>query len=257
MFDLIGENTSMTKKSFRASGLGLLSCALLIAPAAFASGGGGCDVTGGVGTVQPFQFSDAFYIDHGIDPTMTADHFVFPDAKPGFDRTRLGVSPDPDVYNDVRVIETTGGFKRNGGLLYYQAPSFLFEESFTDNCAGAETRQICQDFGAFLFPLANGNPLSPAPPNRRQDNIFQTNNGYWSNNPLGCWRINFVSFDGPNVNGANCQDEMADLAEDNGFDLDGTPVITRLNDVEDLEEDGCVQVRRRNTDGSQGFPWVI
>lgn len=247
----------MSKTSIRVAGLALLLLSLLVTPAAFASGGSDCDVDGGVGTVQSFQFSDAFYIEHGIDPTQTADHFVFPDAKPGFDRTRLGVSPDPDVYNDVRVIETTGGFKHNSNLLYYQAVSFLFEESFTNNCAGQATRQLCQDFTAYLFPKANGLPLSPAPPNRRHDNIFQTNNGYWSNNPLGCWRLAFVAWDGPNVNSSTCQNAAASLASDNGVDLDGTPVINTIGDIEDLEDDGCVRVRRRNTDGSDGFPWVI
>ncbi|RMH22220.1 MAG: hypothetical protein D6696_03925 [Acidobacteria bacterium] len=233
-------------------GVAVLACCL--APAALAD------------DVQPFQFSDAFYIEHGVDPTATLDHFVFPDAKfpecadgrlgPPC-RTEAGVSPDPDVYNDVRVIETTGGFMHNGNLLYYQAVSFLMPGSFINNAAGAETRQICDDFRAFLFPKANGNPVSPAPPNRRQDNIFETNNGYFSNNPLGCWTLSFISWDGPNVNSSTCQDEMADLEQENGLDLDGTPVIRTLSDINNLLADGCVRETLRNKDGSQGFPWVI
>lgn len=218
--------------------------------------------------VQPFQFSDAFYLENGIDRLAVLDHFVFPDAKfptvctaagpLAFPcRTSLETSPDPDIYNDVRVIETTVGFKHNENFLSYMAPSKLVLASFLDNAAGDETFDICEEFGAFLFPLAAGIPDAPGAPNRRQDNIFETNNGYFSNNPLGCWRLNFVAWDGPNVNGSKCQDEADDLARDNGRDKDGTPVIKKLGDVENLEKEGCVTVIQRPTDGSRGFPWVV
>jgi hypothetical protein len=249
--------------SLRVSGLGLLALVLLLAPPVFAKGGGGdCDVTGGVGVAQPFQFSDAFYIEHGIDPTTTTDHFVFPDAKPGFDRTRFEASPDPDVYNNVRTIETTGGWRHNGNLLYYEAPSKLFPTDFLDNCAGQETRDICESFTAYLFPKSqpNGPPLlSPAPPNRRQDNIFQTNNGYWSNNPLGCWSLAFPSWDGANVNNQTCQNIAQDIFDGNGneLDLEGNPIIKKISEIEDLEDEGCIRVPFRRFTGEDGFPWVI
>ena len=66
-----------------------------------------------------------------------------------------------------------------------------------------------------------------------------------------------MSFDGPNVNTKDCQEEMAELAEENGTDLDGTPVINRLSDIRKLERMGCVRLRNRALDGSQGFPWLI
>ena len=229
--------------------------------------------------VQSFQFSDAFYLEQGIDPSTLFDKYVFPDAKPGictdpFDpddappcRTKDGTSPDPDIYNDVQVIEITGGFKHNGNLLYYTTPGKVLARDFLDNDAGDATREICNDFRAFLFPKAAGSPLSPMPPNRRHDNIFQTNNGYFSNNPLGCWRLAFVAWDGPNVNGSVCQGFMDDLVRHrknespgtDGLDLDGTPVIRKLGEIEDGEEDGCltVRVRDENATANPDFPWVI
>lgn len=206
--------------------------------------------------VQSFQFSDAFYLQNGIDPTKTGDHFVFPDAKPGFDRTRLDTSPD-SRYNDVRVIENTGGFKHNGNLLYYIAPAVVNPDTFTNNAAGDNAKAICNSYRAFLFPKANGDPLSPAPPNRRQDNIFQTNNGYWSNNPLGCWRIAFISWDGPNNGSAGCDDFLADQIDRNGTDLDGTGVIRTISEINDGIAAGCLRQRERKEDGTEGFPWVV
>ena len=246
----------MRKSSFLR--IGLLAALLLALGATQAAGD----------DVQPFQFTDAFYLENGVDRLAVLDHFVFPDAKfptvctaagpLAFPcRTSLETSPDPNIYNDVRVIETTVGFKHNGSFLSYMAPSKLVEASFLDNAAGDETRQICDDFRAILFPKAAGVPDSPGDTNRRQDNIFETNGGYFSNNPLGCWRLTFVAWDGPNVNGSKCQDEADDLEEDNGLDQDGTPVIRKLGEVEKLEEEGCVTVIQRPADGSRGFPWVV
>lgn len=225
--------------------------------------------------VQPFQFSDDFYRSKGIEPTMTLDHFVFPDAKfpecasdpdaPAC-RTRLETSPDPDVWNDVRVVETTIGWDASGNFLSYMAPSKLVPDSFIRDSSGnltpeaQETLDLCNEFRAFLFPktAADGTfAKNPGLPNRRQDNVFETNGGYFSNNPLGCWRLVFVVWDGSAVNGSKCQDEIEDLAEDNGLDLDGTPIINNLSDIEGLAKDNCVTLNTRAADGSEGFPWVI
>lgn len=225
--------------------------------------------------VQPFQFSDDFYRSKGIDPTMTLDHFVFPDAKfpecaddpdaPAC-RTRQEASPNPSRHNDVRVVETTIGWDASGNFLSYMAPSKLVPDSFMRDSSGnltpeaQETLNLCNEFRAFLFPktAADGSfAKSPGLPNRRQDNVFETNGGYWSNNPLGCWRLVFVVWNGSEVEGGKCQDEIADLLADNGPDLDGTPIINTLSDIEGLAKDDCVTLNTRAADGSEGFPWVI
>lgn len=172
------------------------------------------------------------------------------------DPTEPDVAPD-HRYAPIRVLENTGGYMHNENLLYYIAPSMIMPGTFTDDAAGDNQRAICNEFRAFLFPKAEGDPLSPAPPNRRQDNIFETNNGYFSNNPLGCWRLTFVSWDGPNVSGSKCQQRANSLMGDNGADLDGTPVIKSLSDIRQLRSEGCVRLRQRSEDGSDGFPWVV
>lgn len=242
----ISLSPSVTRLTLAALALSLVAAAPVFA--------GHCKI----GTVQPFQFSDEFLLENGIDPSKAVDHFVFPDAKPGFDRTRGDESsPDGCAYNDVRVIETTGGFKHNGNLLYYLATSKVMPNTFTNDAAGDNARAIGNAYNAFLFPKADGDPLSPAPPNRRQDNIFETKNGYWSNNVLGLWRLNFVSWDGPDAGSPICQDFLQDLIATNGADLDGTGVIQTTNQIEAGVRDGCLRIRQRAEDGSDGFPWVV
>lgn len=81
--------------------------------------------------------------------------------------------------------------------------------------------------------------------------------GYFSNNPLGIWLLVFVSYTDRAFDSEEGREALMKLAEDNGVDLDGTPVIKTVSDLEDLEKEGFVEFRTRALDGSQGFPWVI
>jgi hypothetical protein len=201
--------------------------------------------------VPAFDFSDDFYLQNGINPAVIVDRLVGQDA-----RSVVDDSPHPD-FADVRILEITGGFKHNSNLFYYSVNGKAMPNTFTNDAAGQAAMDIANSFRAFIFPKAAGNPLSPAPPNRRHDNVFDDTGGYFSNNPLGLWILKFASWDGPNVNGSACQDFMDDLADDNGTDLDGTPIFKRVGEIEDAEGMGCARVVNRALDGSQGFPWVI
>ena len=51
--------------------------------------------------------------------------------------------------------------------------------------------------------------------------------------------------------------KLLELAERNGTDLDGTPIIKRLSEINELEALGLLELIQRPEDGSQGFPWVV
>jgi len=53
---------------------------------------------------------------------------------------------------------------------------------------------IANKFRAFIFPKKDGDPLAPGEANRRQDNLFDTRNGYFDNDALGNWRLVFVRY---------------------------------------------------------------
>lgn len=199
------------------------------------------------------DFSDAFYLANGIDPSKLIDRLNGSDT-----RSRdIGTSPHAD-FNSINIDNITGGFKHQGNVFYYTVNAKLKDDAFTNDAAGAEAKNIANSFFAFIFPKDDPScELVPGPPCRRQDNLFEDKGGYFSNNPLGLWLLKFVSWDGPKVDTQECIDEMADLAEDNGTDLDGTPILDHLSDIEDMEDEGCVTIRERNQDGSQGFPWVV
>jgi len=209
----------------------------------------------------PFDFSDPFYVANGITPARIRERAGNADRNP----THWVVdnsNTDPDRRN-IRILETTGGFNNAGSLIYYSIMGTVFPDTFQRDANGNLTPDglrafnIANSFRAFLFPKRSaGSILSPAPPNRRQDNVFDTRNGYFSNNPLGLWILAFVIYTDKAFTDAG-RKELDPIAEKNGRDLDGTPILTSASDIDGLVQKGLVVIRNRALNGSQGFPWVI
>ena len=232
-----------------------------------------------VGRGAAFQFTDEFYAANGVDgPEIRRQESLRPDdgLAPGrffaFYRGPgdVGIAPadapeqDPE---DDRFLPYTRhtlhnmGFNAAGEQLYYpDPPAFLFESAFLNE----ETKDLTNRSFVFIFPRTVDQPstiagceeapflndlLAPGACNRRQDNIFDTGNGYLTSNPLGLWRIMFVTWDGPDVDTPACQAEMAKLAERNGLDIEGTPIITSTFEV--------LKVATADVIGGQGEDAVV
>jgi hypothetical protein len=201
----------------------------------------------------PFDFSNSFYLANGIDPSKILNRAGSSTSASAF----VVASSAPDAnHDDVRITETTGGFDRAGTPLYYTINGMLGPNAFTNNAAGQQALQIAEKFEAYIFPKASGDPLNPGLSNRRQDNVFNTIDGYFTNNPLGLWTAVFVSYTPAAFTPAG-QKILATLAAKNGTDLDGTPIIRTPKELDFLESKGLAMEQRRNVDGSQGFPWII
>jgi hypothetical protein len=162
---------------------------------------------------------------------------------------------DDPTRSTTRVLPVNCGYDAAGQPLCYPGPPVFFGEgSFLDNDAGDIARELAE-FRAFIFPKAAGNPLSPAPPNRRQDNMFETTKGYVGANPLGLWRLTFVSYTAAAFVEPGLS-ILAPIAAQNGIDTDGTPVIKRLHVLLDLETQGLVELNVR-VPGVNPEPWVV
>jgi len=206
----------------------------------------------------PFDFANGFYLQNGINPANILGRVngtCPPNDKPAcsvVDNTNT----DPNRRN-VRVLSTTGGFDHEGNPLYYNIFGMAMPNTFTNDAAGQNAMATANFFSAYIFPKASGDPLSPDLSNRRQDNVFDTRNGYFVANPLGLWTAVFVSYTSAAFNTEKGQATLAALEAKNGTDLDGTPMIKKAIEVDDLERKGLVETRTRALDGSQGFPWII
>jgi hypothetical protein len=140
-------------------------------------------------------------------------------------------------------------------MIYYVITGFVTRNTFTNDAAGHEALAVAEKSRALIFPRASGDPLSPAPDNRRQDNVFDY--VYDPRNPHGLWTITFPSYTAAAFNTAAGRAALADVGARDGYDLDGTPLLFSTSDIVSLQSDGFVQLRHRAFDGSQGFPWVI
>jgi hypothetical protein len=257
------------KLPFFLTGLGITVVVVL----ALSTGSGRLPVWAGSGSPTnppPCDFNDAFYRAHGINPDALTERAGNADRNP------LHFTPDPNcsrrdpTRRDFRILETTGGFNNAGNLLYYSIMETMPSPAvFTNDAAGAQARQIADSSRAFIFPKTARNAdcspgtviLSPAPPNRRQDNIFDTTGGYLSNNPLGTWILAFVVYTKAafvqTPSGCQMGPRLQDLAARNGTDLDGSGIVISQSDVDGLVADGLAEIRTRDPLGSQGFRWVV
>ena|SRR5215471_969787 len=201
-----------------------------------------------------FDFSDVHYLANGIDPAKILNRVGGLGSASAFVVDNSNTDPN---RNNIRITETTGGFNHEGNPLYYTINGFLMPNAFTNDAAGQKAMEIANSFEAYIFPKASGNPLSPALSNRRQDNLFDTVHGYSVNNPLGIWVAVFVSYTPAAFNTDDGRKILATLAAQNGTDLDGTPMIRQVKEIDFLEGKGLAMEQRRAADGSQGFPWII
>ena len=215
----------------------------------------------------PFDFSDDFYRANGIVPENIGERVGTPARNP-LHWTVDNSNTDPNRRN-IRILETTGGWNDSGSLIYYSIMGTLMPSAFERNPDGTLTARgqraldIANSFRAFLFPKtqrdANNNPIfvkSPAPPNRRQDNAFDTRNGFFSNNVLGNWILAFVVYTSKAFTPEG-RERLDPIAARNGRDLDGTAILQTASDIDNLAADGFVIIATRAQNGSEGFPWVI
>jgi hypothetical protein len=202
----------------------------------------------------PFDFSNSFYLANGIDPSKIQDRVGSSTSASAFVVDNSNTDP---TRTNIRITEMTGGFNHEGNPLYYTINGFVNPDTFTNNAAGQQAMATAEFFTAYIFPKASGDPLSPALSNRRQDNVFDTRNGYFTANPLGIWQPVFVSYTPAAFNTAAGRATLAQLAAKNGTNLDGTPVIKKAIEVDVLKRKGLVTEQTRALDGSQGFTFII
>ena len=208
---------------------------------------------------SPFDFSDATYRAHGILPENIVLR-VGTSSRTG-DFVVDNSNTDPNRAN-IRTIETTPGTTGSSGLTYANIFGVLNFTSFEHDASGALTARgqasfdTAEHFRVFIFPKAsNGSILDPFLPNKRQDNMFDTRNGYFSNDPLGMWLAVWVVYT-PKAFTAEGRKQLDPIAATNGRDLDGTPILTSPSQVDNLAADGLVELRTRPVNDGV-FRWVI
>lgn len=187
-----------------------------------------------------FDFTDRFYERNGVKVSALVGRRSGTDGLSVVDR-----SPDRD-HRDVRVTFTLPGYDHSGDTLFWTVLADLAPKPFTKNEAGREAKEIAEESPVYVFPTRDGDPLGVG--NSRQADVIDMRHGYFSKNPLGLWVHVFVSYTDAAFDTPEGREALAELEDRNGLALDGTPIITDIGDIEDLQDDGFVTLQKRPKD---------
>jgi hypothetical protein len=192
----------------------------------------------------PFDFSDGFYRANGLDPGLLVGRVD------GWDGRSVAAATSDPRHRNVRVVATSGGFDHRGGLVFYVVLANVAATTFLAGSAGQDAHRLANEFLAFNFPRASG-------AGRRQDDVFDTRHGFFGRDPLAIWTKASVRYTPAALSTTAGRQALAAVAASNGTDLDATPLIRTVDDIESLGSRGFVTVATLPADGSEGPPWFL
>ena len=182
-----------------------------------------------------FDFTDAYYQQNGVNPA-------------NIDGRRQAVLPlattdtPPVSYeNNTRALLTLPAYGASGEVEFFTVLGGGDATLFTSTSA----RLNAEKYREFLFPKQGTDPVGLGA--FRQDTLLDTRGGYFSNDPLGIWLHTWVSYTSAAFNTKDGQKALADLGKKNGYDLDGTPILTSASDIDGLAAKGFVTLTNRPT----------
>ena len=179
-----------------------------------------------------YDFTDAYYLQNGIDPA-------------GIDGRREAILPlatedEPmhDSQRNVRALLTLPAYNHSGDAEYFTVLGGLTAKAFRDNAAGQLARSIADSSPEYVFPRSGTDPVGLGA--MRQSVLLDMRHGYFSNNKLGLWIHVWVSYTASGFRSVQGRRMLDDLARRNGVDLDGTPIIKTVSELESLYSRGYV-----------------
>lgn len=210
--------------------LSLLALALLAVPA----------ITQADVEDRLYDFTDAYYLENGVNPVMIAGRM-----EPG----PIAVEDEPNFpfQRNVRALLTLPAYDHSGNINYFTVLGGLAATAFTADPAGQEARAIADSFIEYVFPQAGTDPVGLGA--LRQSVLLDMRNGYFSGDPLGIWLHVWVSYTDKALNTRAGKKALDAIAKKNGRDLDGTPLIKSVGDIDSLFKKGYVtKITRAETD---------
>lgn len=183
-----------------------------------------------------YDFTDAYYSQNGVNPAAIDG------------RRQVGplAAEDKPIFSyqrNVRALLTLPAYDHSGNVEFFTVLGGLSDAAFTANGAGQNARRIADASPEYIFPRQGTDPLGLGA--LRQSVILDMRNGYFSKNKLGLWIHVWVSYTPKALDTAAGKKALADLAKRNGKDLDGTPIIKSVGEIEDLTKKGYVTQTRR------------
>jgi hypothetical protein len=207
------------------------------------SGGSGAVEVKDIGDKRPiYDLTDAGWRSLGIDPARIV-------GRMGGTGNSVVDSGNRAFERNIRSKQAIPAYDHSGNRVFFTVIGLTPSSSFLTSAA----RQTADSYNIYVFPRAANAPFALAP--KRQADVVDLRNGYFSNDPIGLWKTNFVRFT-PAAGTPAGQAALAPIVARNGADADGTPVIKTVGEIETLRQQGLVAVTVPAADGSQGFRWL-
>jgi hypothetical protein len=186
-----------------------------------------------------YDFTDAYYAQNGVDPSKI-------DGRRQVGPLAAEDKPNFSFQRNVRALLTLPAYDHSGNLEFFTVLGGLSANSFTPNEAGRRARSLADASPEYIFPRKGTDPVGLGA--LRQDVILDMRHGYFSKNKLGLWIHVWISFTDKALTTKAGKKALADLAKRNGKDLDGTPIIADVGEIDDLLKKGFVTKTLRPLD---------
>ena len=199
----------------------------------------------------PFDFTDAFYIENGINPAAIVGRPTGTPPNSIIDNTPNG----PD-FNNVRLLQQTAAYRPFGpsdfllchGHFLWRMHSWTMTRAKrrlksprSTRCTNSRVRRIRW---VAVFP-------------KRQDLIADLSGGYFSNDPLGIWQVNIIKYTPAAFNTSKVRKRSRIWRRT----MDWTSTVRRSSarraKLRILIDEGFVSVFIPPGDGSQGLRWFF
>lgn len=178
-----------------------------------------------------YDFTDAYYSQNGINPAAIDGR-----RQPG----PLAVTDTPNFpfQRNLRALLTLPNYDHSGNAWYFTVLGGFSSSAFTANSAGQRARQIADSSFEYIFPKRGTDPVGLGA--LRQSVILDLRNGYFSNNKLGLWTHVWISFTERAFITRDGFQMLNQMAQRNGRDLDGTPIIATASEIDNLFSKGMI-----------------
>ena len=184
-----------------------------------------------------YDFTDAYYQRNGVNPAAISGRRL---PIPPLTTTDV---PFFSYQSTTRALLTLTAYNDSGSPEFFTVMGGLSALSFTNDAAGKKAKQTADSFPEYIFPRQGTDPLGLGA--FRQSSVLDMRNGYFGNNPLGLWVHTWVSYTPKALNTADGRKALSDLAQKNGLDLDGTPIIRSVSDIDNLFSKGFITKQTR------------
>jgi hypothetical protein len=184
----------------------------------------------------PFDFSDAYYFDQGVDPSEIMGR------RNGTDGLSVSDKPVSPKFAPVRILVTIPAYDQSGAPHFWYPLGDIRDSAFIKGPAGDTARRTAKFFPIYVFPDRRVDNFEAFANARQAPIISDARSGLGRSplqNYLGIREIFYVNYT-EKAFGKEGREIMAYFAKKNGYAADDTPIIRSIEDLVFLLGDGFV-----------------